>query len=94
MEYYAVGRNEVGLCGMEASPRFTMKPKKQASKGKCKGGVCVKNNHTYKFAYAWNIFVKIPKKVWTVISSGAGKINILLFTICPILCGHFLSCVF
>ena len=41
MEYYAVGRNEVGLCGMEASPRFTMKPKKQASKGKCKGGGCV-----------------------------------------------------
>ena len=56
--------------------------------------VCVKNNHTYKFACAWNIFVKIPKKVWTVISSGAGKTNMLFFTICPILYGLFLSCVF
>lgn len=42
-----------GLCGMEASPRYTVKPKKQASKGKCRCVcVCVKNNHTYKFAYA------------------------------------------
>lgn len=29
-----------GLCGMEATPRYTMKPKKQTSKGKGRG-VCV-----------------------------------------------------
>ena len=32
VEYYAVGKNEVGLCDMEVSPRYTIKSKKQASR--------------------------------------------------------------